>query len=401
MQKHLQRCDCVIEVHDSRIPHLGRNPKFDLLQSKPRVVVMNKTDLASKKGKTGGVKRKRKRYDAPASEHPAFAAAGGTSAGRGAATRVPPQPSARPTSLAAVAEAHNASHPLLDNVGSGADTNGDTSNDAAAKTSWCYSEDDDANGDELDDTDRRHIARGWGDDDEEVIMTNCRKQQCAGVLQILPKVLEMVDEAALSRETPYLRLMVVGIPNVGKSSLINALRRSYSGRGKAARTGNNPGVTRALQTDIKINDVPPVYLVDTPGVMIPNVETAEVAMKLALLGTLRDDLVGEETIADFLLYTLNQEAQFGYVDRFGLDGPCDDIDVVLPAVGKRIGALLKGGQADTLRAAQHMLIKYREGNLGKFRLNPAAPLLPEERGSNTLVDVHAAHRPAGFAPDNA
>ena len=62
MQKHLQRCDCVIEVHDSRIPHLGRNPKFDLLQSKPRVVVMNKTDLASKKGKTGGVKRKRKRW---------------------------------------------------------------------------------------------------------------------------------------------------------------------------------------------------------------------------------------------------------------------------------------------------------------------------------------------------
>lgn len=349
MQKHLARCDCVIEVHDSRIPHLGRNSKFELLQSKPRLVVLNKTDLASKKGKTGVVdsKRKRRRHDAPASAHPAFDAANCN--------------------------------------------NNDDDNERVFNAGDLTQEQED----------EEHIARGWGEHDQEVIQTNCRLQQCPGVLKILPTVLEMVDEAALSRETPYLRLMVVGIPNVGKSSLINALRRSYSGRGKAARTGNNPGVTRALQTDIKINDVPPVYLVDTPGVMIPNVETAEIAMKLALLGTLRDDLVGEETIADFLLYTLNKQSQFDYVDRFGLDGPCDDIDVVLPAVANRIGALLKGGEVDRLRAAQHMLIKYREGNLGRFALNPAEPLLPDESSYMPMVDAHAARRPPGFAPDNA
>jgi ribosome biogenesis GTPase A len=102
--------------------------------------------------------------------------------------------------------------------------------------------------------------------------------------------------------------------------------------------------------------------------MLPNVASAETAMKLALLGTLRDDLVGEDVIADFLLYTLNKQQQFQYVQCFGLPGPSDDIDEVLHAVAKRIGALGKGGVADTHRAAKHMLMKYRAGQLGCFRL---------------------------------
>ena len=89
---------------------------------------------------------------------------------------------------------------------------------------------------------------------------------------------------------------------MGKSSLINGLRRMFSGRGKAARVGARPGVTRALQTDIRIHDSPPVcvkspvssrrrlraagrrYVVDTPGVMAPSLDDPELAMQLALVG---------------------------------------------------------------------------------------------------------------------
>ena len=113
---------------------------------------------------------------------------------------------------------------------------------------------------------------------------------------------------------------------------------------------------------------PPVYLVDTPGVMLPNVGSVEAGLQLALIGTLRDDLVGEELLADYLLYNLNQNEKYEYVDRFQLPGPSDDIYEVLPAVATRIGALLPGGEKNLEAAARHMLQKYRSGALGAFVL---------------------------------
>eukprot|EP00039_Didymoeca_costata_P010806 m.146370 g.146370 ORF g.146370 m.146370 type:complete len:166 (-) comp14969_c0_seq4:3297-3794(-) len=165
-----------------------------------------------------------------------------------------------------------------------------------------------------------------------------------------------------------MRLMVVGIPNVGKSSLINAMRRTFSGKGNAATTGNRPGVTRNLQTDIKIHEFPPVYLVDTPGVMIPNLESGQVGMILSLIGTLRDELVGEELIADFLLYTLNSRRNFTYVKEFGLEAPSDDIEEVLHGIATKKGALLQGGVPNTDLAARYFVECYRLGKLGRFRL---------------------------------
>ncbi|KAJ2588041.1 Mitochondrial GTPase 1 [Coemansia sp. RSA 1722] len=83
---------------------------------------------------------------------------------------------------------------------------------------------------------------------------------------------------------PQFSVMVVGMPNVGKSSLINALRRIGIRRGKAASTGAKPGVTRAMSSKIKVLESPPVYLLDTPGVMMPHIPDPVTAIKVALTG---------------------------------------------------------------------------------------------------------------------
>ncbi len=76
--------------------------------------------------------------------------------------------------------------------------------------------------------------------------------------------------------------------------------------------------------------------------MLPNVDTVETGLKLAAIGTLRDDLVGEELIADYILFHLNKKGLFNYVDRFNLDAPTDELHKLLPAIGRRIGALGSG-----------------------------------------------------------
>ncbi|KAJ2687513.1 Mitochondrial GTPase 1 [Coemansia spiralis] len=83
---------------------------------------------------------------------------------------------------------------------------------------------------------------------------------------------------------PQFSIMVVGMPNVGKSSLINALRRTGVNRGKAASTGAKPGVTRAVSSKIRVFDKPPIYLLDTPGVMMPHIPDTMTAIKVALTG---------------------------------------------------------------------------------------------------------------------
>lgn len=90
--------------------------------------------------------------------------------------------------------------------------------------------------------------------------------------------------------------MCIGIPNVGKSSLINAMRNVVLKKKSAALTGNKPGVTKTVMERIKIADVPPIYLLDTPGVFPPEVPDFETGMKLGLCHTILDHLVGKELL---------------------------------------------------------------------------------------------------------
>ncbi|XP_034519431.1 mitochondrial ribosome-associated GTPase 1 isoform X4 [Ailuropoda melanoleuca] len=131
--------------------------------------------------------------------------------------------------------------------------------------------------------------------------------------QVIPMVRGLVESSYRYHRGESLEYcaMVIGIPNVGKSSLINALRRQHLRRGKATRVGGEPGITRAVMSRIQVCERPLMFLLDTPGVLAPRIASVEMGLKLALCGTVLDHLVGEETLADYLLYTLNRHQLFG------------------------------------------------------------------------------------------
>lgn len=118
-----------------------------------------------------------------------------------------------------------------------------------------------------------------------------------------------------------------------------------------------------------MNDKPALYVVDTPGVMLPNIPSAETGLKLALTGAIKDDVVGKELIADYMLFMLNQMRSTRYVSALGLDAPTDDIDEVFERVYKKCGALGKEPDVQTQLAATYLLQEFRRGALGQFTLD--------------------------------
>ncbi|XP_036078825.1 mitochondrial ribosome-associated GTPase 1 isoform X1 [Rousettus aegyptiacus] len=284
MQSSLKLVDCIIEVHDARIPLSGRNPLFqETLGIKPHVLVLNKMDLAD------------------LSEQQKII---------------------------------------------------------------------------------RHLER---EGLKNIIFTNCVKDE--NVKQIVPVVTELVGSSYRYHrgENAEYCIMVIGVPNVGKSSLINSLRRHHLRKGKATRVGGEPGITRAVMSRIQVCERPPVFLLDTPGVLAPRIGSVETGLKLALCGTVLDHLVGEETLADYLLYTLNRHQLLGYVQHYGLGGACDDVVSVLKRVAVRLGKtqrvkVLTGtaskspGDVNVIQpnytaAARDFLRTFRSGLLGPVMLD--------------------------------
>lgn len=213
-----------------------------------------------------------------------------------------------------------------------------------------------------------------------VLFTNCVKDE--NIKQIVPKVMELIrcSYRYHRAETPEYCIMVVGVPNVGKSSLINSLRRQHLRTGKAARVGGEPGITRAVTSRIQVCERPLVFLLDTPGVLAPRIESVETGLKLALCGTVLDHLVGEETMADYLLYTLNRHGLFGYVQHYALASACDQIEWVLKNVAiklrktRKVKVLTGTGnvnviQPDYAMAARDFLRTFRSGLLGQVMLD--------------------------------
>lgn len=165
--------------------------------------------------------------------------------------------------------------------------------------------------------------------------------------------------------------MVVGMPNVGKSSLLNALRQSGVKKGKAAHTGAQPGVTRKIGTGVKIvegsdENGSDAYLLDTPGVFIPYVPDAEAMLKLALCGSVKDTVIPPFTVADYLLYRINHIAPDVYSEYAS---PTNDIMSLLEAMARKTGRLQKGGEPDLDGTAMWMIQRWRNGHFGKFMLD--------------------------------
>ncbi|XP_026498935.2 mitochondrial GTPase 1 [Vanessa tameamea] len=294
MQRKLKSVDCVIEVHDARIPFTGRNPIFTntLTGAKPHILVLNKKDLTIRS--------------------------------------------------------------LLPKIK-----------------------------DQL-------TSEGV----QNVIFTNSKDQHCRGLKSLRPRLVDIIKNSNRynrSEELDY-SVMIIGVPNVGKSSLINMLRSRNMNIKHALPVGAVAGITRSVMTKIRINNDPKIFMLDTPGILEPSVSDIEMGLKLALCASLQDHLVGEEIIADYLLYWLNKHGSFKYVDFMGLEEPCDDINKVLVTGSIKLNRVRRTRDfdgrirevPDVVEVARTMIRAFRTGELGKILLDIDL-LKRDDRQENVLA----------------
>ncbi len=181
------------------------------------------------------------------------------------------------------------------------------------------------------------------------------------VKSILKDQLERASHKGLSKS---LRVMIVGIPNVGKSSFINRL----SG-GKKARVEDRPGVTMGNQWFSISKDV---ELLDTPGILWPKFDDMLVAEKLAFTGAIKDDILDVEQLAARLLTCLVADYAENLAKRYKLENSCivgkSGLEL-LEVIAKKRGMLLSGGKTDTERAAVMVLDEFRAAKLNRITLD--------------------------------
>lgn len=262
IEDNLKMIDVVVEILDARIPFSGRNPNFDdIIKSKPRLLVMNKADLA----------------------------------------------------------------------------------DAERTRLWID----------------WYKARGI-----RVIPISCTTGQ--GINTVLSEARALVAdkiERDLERgRTRTLKLMMVGIPNVGKSSLINRLL------GKAStKTGDKPGVTRGKQW-LRIKG--DAELLDTPGILPPKFDDQSVAQRLAFTGAIKDEIINRELLAYSLCDYLRDEYPNEVIERYKIKEDITGLEgyEVLELIGRRRGFVISGGEVDMERAANVVLDELRSATIGKITL---------------------------------
>lgn len=257
IQENLKMVDLVIEVIDARIPVSSRNPIIDdLVKSKQRIIVLNKSDLS----------------------------------------------------------------------------------DEAANREW---------------------ADEFRKDGSIVLQMNCMSGQ--GVNQLFKTLTRLQDEKNKDqiRKKP-LRMMIVGVPNVGKSSLINRM----TGK-KSAKTGDRPGVTKGKQWLALENGM---QLLDTPGILWPKFEDPEVGLNLAFCGSIKDEILDMATLALELIKVLSADYPKLLMERYKLDGISEDGLENMEAIALKRGFILPGKRIDYERCAKTVLDEFRGGKIGRITL---------------------------------
>ncbi len=156
------------------------------------------------------------------------------------------------------------------------------------------------------------------------------------------------------------RAMVVGIPNVGKSTFINA----YAGR-NCAKTGNKPGVTKGKQW-IKLSKT--LELLDTPGILWPKFEDQAIGLKLALIGSINDNILDVSDMAYEFVKILNNSYENAIPNRFGVEKNDDPLKM-LEGIAEVRGCKLKGNVLGLEKASSILLEEFRSGKLGKITLD--------------------------------
>lgn len=270
--------DVVIEMVDARAPASTRNPDFDdLFGAKPRVVVLNKADLA----------------------------------------------------------------------------------DPEATRAWI----------------RAYRARGW---DAISFSANAGKGVKEAVSLVERAARPVVERMKAKGVNKTVRAMIVGIPNVGKSTFINRLRGSA-----AAKAGNRPGVTRGKQWIVV---GPYLEFLDTPGMLWPKFEDKEAARRLAFLGSIRGEIMDNERLSAELLEFLRDRAPEGAKARLKIDMDGEKSgEQLLEEACRRRGWLLPGARPDTERASALILDEFRSGKMGRLTLEipVQAPEGEDENGRET------------------
>ena len=194
------------------------------------------------------------------------------------------------------------------------------------------------------------------------------------VLRAIEKIKEgqMQEYASKGRTGRKIRAMILGIPNVGKSSFINRVSKA-----SRLEVGNKPGVTKKKQW-IRLNDK--IELLDTPGVLWPKFESNQVALNLAYTGSIKDDVLPQTEIAYELLKYLLENYRSSVSERYKIsvehieeilnrDEPENyNIYEIMLEIGKKRGAIISGGQVDDEKVARIILDDFRSGKIGKITL---------------------------------
>lgn len=186
-----------------------------------------------------------------------------------------------------------------------------------------------------------------------------------GIRQLVAKADELAKNktakfASKGAKPRNARVMIVGIPNVGKSSLINRLAGSAS-----LKTADKPGVTRAKQW-IKIKNN--LDLLDTPGILWPKFEDPEVGLNLAFTGAISDEVYDIEQAAQLLLWRLKDRYEKNIAERYKVTEMPQTSEELFELVGRKRGFLQKGGVIDTEKTAIAVLKDFRAGKLGNISL---------------------------------
>lgn len=262
IEENIKYIDAVVEIIDARIPFSGRNPCFDdMIKNKPRLIIMNKSDLA----------------------------------------------------------------------------------DPVLTEKW---------------------FNYFSKHETKVISISCETN--SGINKIAPALKEMFsDRIKLDNErgiTRPIRIMIIGIPNVGKSTLINRISKRA-----IAKTGDRPGVTRQKQW-VRLKDG--LEMLDTPGILQPKFEDQSVAKRLAFTGAIKDEILETELLCYELLEYLRDNYQDKLKARYKIAEDLSDKKgyEILEIIGKRRGLVISGGEIDMERAANIVLDEFRAAKIGRVTL---------------------------------
>ncbi|KAI3403792.2 mtg1 [Candida oxycetoniae] len=231
------------------------------------------------------------------------------------------------------------------------------------------------------------LDRWHKSNNEEYMLVDCRS--LGDCKRIVDKMIQMYQ--SMDPKPPLgLRSVIVGMPNVGKSTLVNTMRSvglknsSYEGKEnnennenngepistkirKVAKTGGQPGVTRSTSEIIRLSRDPELMVYDTPGVFLPTVKNAETMLALGLVGCVHNSFIDPVILADYLLFVLNLQDPSGKAYNLYMSHPTNDIYELMYNIAKQRKTLKRDGSYDELGIATHWLNLWKQAKTSKYK----------------------------------